>query len=331
MAQRVMLRVWHKADLIREYEEILGRGPLSTADRNQLLQGGGAPPGVIVQASSGSTQAPLLIPRSQSDVADIARRVAALYVVRVGAPPARTALIGGISHAEATLKLQTADMQMESFAPDQLAAIESFQPQAISCYPSVVRELIADGLKAPALRCIKLGGEPVLPADLRKIFAAFPDLFVIEQFGSTEMPAVALRCITATDLNPPFELQTGRFTFLEGARDGWQPVVVRDDFPDLLFPIGGFYDTGDEFLWRSGRVYFARRRSEPGIPYLDQLSAFLDEGNDTVQLDPAHGIVRVTGRSASSGALRFQDLELKVLNERPIRLKPSNKAPLVLT
>ena len=98
------------------------------------------------------------------------------------------------------------------------------------------RDLVARHAGAFAdLKTIKLGGEKVLRADIDKIAAAWPEALIVEQLGSTEMPAVAIgsyrngqRC--------GLELQTERFSFLLEDTPDWQPLIVRDDFPERPRP-----------------------------------------------------------------------------------------------
>lgn len=285
--------------------------------------------GIIVQASSGSTGQPLLIPRAESDIADIVRRVCTPILERFGRMPERIALVGGISHVQAATKLKSNVAALASFGPDQLQALASYDPVLLSCYPSIMRELLVRVGQLPSLRAIKLGGERVFSADLRKIFKRFGDILVIEQYGSTEMPAVALR-VHRPSGSSPYILQRERFSFLLNDGDGWQPLVVRDNFPAQLFPIGEFYDMGDDIRISDGQVVEVRRRGDPAADFYPDFERMLGSlGVVNVQVERSTLRVRVDG-TLDPGTAKLGDDALTLADQPPRRIAPSNKMPLLV-
>lgn len=313
-----------KRDLVERFDEFL---TLSQADRD-ILRTGGTPEGIVIQVSSGSTGAPLRIPRTREDVGDIATRVATPFVRRFGHAPRRIALIGGISHSEAAAKLGVRSMEMRSFDYPELTGLGEYRPDVISCYPSVLRE-IPEVLQDSELKCIKLGGERFFAEDLNRVFAARDDLLVIEQLGSTEMPAVAIRSLTAANRRPSYELQTARFDFIMPTGDGWHPLVVKDRFASLAFRMNDFYDTGDELYWTGNAAYDVRRRNDISNEWFSTIEELLVNGCRTVQIRLTDQTVRFTG-SPLPGVVVLRNIEFNTVHGMPVRIQPSNKAPLVV-
>lgn len=318
-----------KADLVARYSALVAGSTLTTRQKELVLAGEGSPE-YILQVSSGTSGIPLRIPRSHDDVGDIARRVAFPFVQAYGRPPSRIALIGGISHAEAALKLDLERMKVRSFAAEMLEEIRAFDPDVISTYPSILREILPQVL-GESLLCVKLGGERIFMTDLERVFARKPDLLVIEQLGSTEMPAVALRAITSADRLPPYALQTTRFDFRMPASNGWHPLIVEDKYPNLLLPFGDFYDTGDELRWEGDNAYEVRRRNDPANELTDDFETLFRLGCETLQLDLTRRRLLYTGALHLPSHVVIGGREFESVVARPERILPSNKAPLVFS
>ncbi|AOP35368.1 hypothetical protein A0128_16880 [Leptospira tipperaryensis] len=315
-----------------EYLEILKKGRLTEQERDLFLRKESLGEDIIIQASSGSTSEPLLIPRSKADVADIAKRVIRPYVEFYQSYPERIALFGGISHTEAAVKLQMGSITMRSFQLDEIDQLDTFDPHVISCYPSVVRELIDDPtVSLKNLKAIKLGGERIYFSDLRKIFRRFSNVLLIEQYGSTEMPAVALR-IFKNAIDPSYyQLQNERFSFqIPMDIDGWHPLVVQDNFTDLLFPIGKFYDMGDDVLCKSGKIVDVRRRGDRSFEYREEVEQLLNLGLTNVQIDPQQAQIFYSGDSEKIGPYSIKGKAYSFLKQKLNRIHPSNKLPVLV-
>ena len=185
-------------------------------------------------------------------------------------------MLGGISHLSAASTLSISRVQLASFdRDDMVSGLEAFRPEIISCYPNILRELMKRGsLERLPLLAIKLGGEPVLQCDLDLIFGCWPDLLVVEQFGSTEMPATLLR-LHLRGSNDPFALQGARYDYHFTEQEGWQPLLVRDRHPLSPLALDDFYDTGDEVYLYSGEIRDVRRRGCPSYPYRALASTLL--------------------------------------------------------
>lgn len=321
-------RILRKADLVERYDEILARG----LDAEQLVHWrahGTFGTDVLVQSTSGSSGgAPLLIPRTRADALDLFARLLRPYLARFGEVPARVALLGGISHTEAALKLRVGSTVIGSYELAQLDEILALDPEVVSCYPSVLRELLTHGAGAfPSLRAIKLGGEKILPSDLEKTFRAFPDVLVVEQFGSAEMPGVGIGVHTPAG-SEGLVLQRERFDVLLRADEDWQPLVVRDRFAGLLFPIDAFYDTGDEIRVRNDRVIEVRRIDDPVNALYPHLDALLRAGVTVCQIDLERGVLRYEGELPNADApVHLNGLQLRPERGGLLRLPGSNKMP----
>ncbi|TGN01325.1 hypothetical protein [Leptospira yasudae] len=316
----------------QEYLNILQNGKLTESEIESFLRKKTIGEDVIIQASSGSTSEPLLIPRSKADVADIAKRVIRPYVELYQSYPERIALFGGISHTEAAVKLQMGAISMRSFQLDEVDQLDGFDPHVISCYPSVVRELIDDSsVSLSNLKAIKLGGERIYLSDIKKIFRRFPGIFLIEQYGSTEMPAVALRTFTNAEDESVYVLQKERFAFqIPLEKDGWHPLIVQDNFPDLLFPIGKFYDMGDDVFCKSGKILDVRRRGDRSFDFRDEVEQLLNLGLTNVQISTEQARVFYSGDSANIGSYPIKGKKYSLLKQKLNRIHPSNKLPVLV-
>ena len=320
--------ILRKADLVARYEEILARG-LAAEQLAHWQRHGTFSADVLVQSTSGSSGgAPLLIPRTRADVFNLYSRLLKPYLERFGSIPERVALLGGISHTEAALKLRVGNTVIGSYELAQLDEIIALDPEVISCYPSVLRELLLRAPNAfPSLRAIKLGGEKILPSDLEKAFRTFPDVIVAEQFGSAEMPGVAIGVHTPEG-SDGLVLQRERFDFLLRDDEDWQPLVVRDRFEGLLFPIDAFYDTRDEIRVRNERIIEVRRIEDPANALYPHLDALLRDGVALCQIDLDCGVLRYEGElPAGSETVSLNGLRLRPERGGLRRLPRSNKMP----
>jgi phenylacetate-coenzyme A ligase PaaK-like adenylate-forming protein len=241
-----------KQDLRERYDELLTAG-LSPVQLVHYQRHGCFDDAVILQSTSGSTSAPLVLPRNEADMRDIGARITRPHVEAWGQAPERIALLGGISHTQA-LKLRMEGAEMRSFELAHADELMAFSPDFLSCYPSIARELMSrHDRDFPDLKTLKLGGERVLDVDVAKIHAVWPHVLIVEQLGSTEVPAVAIGVIE-NGVRRGLELQTERFSFQLFQTTDWQPLIVKDRFPNRMFPIDGFYDTGDEVRLAAGRI-----------------------------------------------------------------------------
>lgn len=317
--------------IVEHYDEILARGCLGPEDRERVRRGESLDSVLIQQTSGSSGAAPLRIPRTRAETNWLGLKLIQHYVTQLGVPPKRVAFLGGISHMEADQKARFDALQIRNFTGDQLAALDAFDPDALSMYPSFAREIAADGgLALRSLRAIKLGGETIFPADRARIFARWPELVVIEQLGSTEMPGIAFRRFSR-DADTGYQLSTDRFDFqLEG--DGWQPLVVRDRQPERAFPIEGWFQMDDEVRVESGAIVDVRRAGDANFGLRPEIDALLARGCINVQVFPREAELRY---SAEPGVALPDWLELggekmRTRRAKPLRLRDSNKLPLVV-
>lgn len=323
------VRVIDRAYLSTHSDELLARGGFSPEQIAQMRADGEVADNGLMLWTTGSTGAPLLVPRTRQDILDIASRGAAPFVRRHGRAPQRVALIGGTSHTRAAMNYQFGSIQMKTIAAGDLAALEAFDPEMMSCFPSAGRAFFFERRPdLPSLKMIKFAGETVLASDVRRVFEVFPDVLLVDQFGSTEMPVLAIKVYAPDGAPTEFVLETRRFSFLLAARDGWQPIVARDNFRPLLFPIEDYYDTGDEGRFVDGRLLEVRRRGDPVTPYRELLEALMDAGATQLQLDPTARVIRYQGTVAGP-AFTWQGTRYELEREPPRRLR-SGKAPLVL-
>lgn len=319
-----------KADLRARYDQILTRG-LSAAQLSHFRTHGAFGPDVVVQSTSGSTGEPLLIPRGRADIADIYAKVLRAYQHVYATAPARVALLGGISHSQAALKFAVGATTFQSFELHETEALVRYDPDFLSCYPSIVRVLLrADAPTFAKLKAVKLGGERVFPSDLRRIAARYPNTVTIEQFGSTELPALAMG-VHVGGTPSGLVLQTDRFSFrLLHASSTWQPLVARDDFPHLLFPVRAFYDSGDEVRIEGGRIVDSRRRGDRANAYLADLDRLLALGCDNVQLVESARILHYDGDVALAPQVTLGSRTFATERGGLVRIPRSNKMPLVV-
>lgn len=319
-----------KDALFERYDEILERGCLDEGQRRRLHEGGQIE-GVVVQQSGGSGGGePLRLPRTQEEMNWLAMKLAEHYVARYQSFPQRTALLGGISHTAAQQRIEVGgNMKVGDFAGDQLADLDAFSPDVISMYPSFAREIVADStLRLPGIKAIKLGGEPILPSDLRRLWDRFGPIPVVEQFGSTEMPGLAFRTYTP-DSGGDYRLSVDRYDFDFKATDEWQRLIVRDRFAGRAFPIEDWYNTGDEVLLREGVPVAFRRHGDPTFDLRGGIDALLVDGCVNVQMFPRESRVlcaRTPTDARGEVSLGGSNFELTV--EAPYRLIDSNKMPL---
>lgn len=322
------LQVLSKKDLQDRYDQILAKSGLT---REQIQCPSEE---IILQSSSGVTGEPFLIPRSREDVLDILERCFfAHYRRKYGTLPQRVAMFGGISHAQAALKLKIHGIDIRSFSLEEVDLLDTFEPDMLSAYPSIFRELIEEpSIRLSQLKAVKLGGERIFPADLHKIAERFPGISVMEQLGSTEMPGIATKCHENGVLSTPYILEKGRFSFLFETRDGWQDLIVRDHFPKQLFPIDGFYFIGDEALVVDSRILDVRRKGDVAFNYYPYTDDLLRMGCTNVQWDLANKVLFYSGRIELRNRFSTDTMEFTTVKKTQLkRIHPSNKLPLVIS
>ncbi|MGH9805679.1 MAG: hypothetical protein ACRD9W_00175 [Terriglobia bacterium] len=286
---------------------------------------------ILLQTSSGSTGAPLIVPRLLADVADVFVRASRYFVRRHGHPPKRIAMLGGISHFGAAQHLSFNKVELVAFKAEEKDALRDFSPDVISCYPSILRELLHDKtLHLPDLKAIKLGGEKVFPSDVKKAAVKFAGVQLIEQYGSTEMPAVAFREHGQQELRQGFEFETQRFRIAELGSDGWHELLVQDLWQPLLVRAEGYYRTGDEVLVHDGRVIDIRRIGDKSNAYFGAAEKLLAAGCVNVQFDLDADSLMYVGDAELPERVTANSRWFKTVNVEKIeRLDGSNKLPLV--
>lgn len=323
-----------KTTLRERHDAILAAGCLEPAVQARL-RAGEEVPGIVVQQSSGSSGGPpLRIPKGPAETSWLIEKLIGHHRRVFGASPARVAFVGGVTHLQAgRVEGLFPGGRTRSFRLREWDDLVAYQPDLLSCYPSVARDLVLRS--AASLRCVrtlKLGGEPVLPADRARLLERLPGVLLLEQFGSTEMPGQAFRAMTRHD-DTGWVLSRDRYAFCFDPGDGWRELVVRDDFPTRAFPIPGWYRTGDEALVRGDRVVALRRAGDPSAPFLDALDALVRRGLTGVQVDLLERTLRYDaepGVRLDVAEVVLGDVRLSVERGPLRRLKDSNKAPLVL-
>ncbi|MBX3465514.1 MAG: hypothetical protein KF878_01280 [Planctomycetes bacterium] len=324
-----------KTTLRARYDAILAAGCLDPAQQARV-RAGEAPPGVVLQQSGGSSgEAPLRLPKARAETAWLIDRLAGHHRRVFGEAPRRVAFVGGVTHLQAgRVEGLFPGGVTRSFRLREWDALVAFQPDLLSCYPSAARDLVVrDAAALGCVRTLKLGGETVLPADRARLLERLPGVLLLEQFGSTEMPCLALRA-TTRDEDTGYVLSRDRYAFsFEPPGEGWREVVVRDDLPARAFPIPGWYRTGDEALLDpGGRVLALRRRGDPAAPFLDALDALVRAGCTQVQVDLRDRTLRLEAgpEVRLEREVVLGGVTLAVERGPVYRLKDSNKAPLVL-
>ncbi len=323
--------VYNKQALIANYETLLQQGLYKGLRADELLTKARLDKSIIIQKTSGSKDQPIYIPRTASDMRDIVLRVLQPYFDHYQDYPARVALTGGVSHTEVALKITIENIKLWDFKLSQLPELDQYDPELLSCYPSVMRELINNkNLKFKSLKAIKLGGEPIFPSDIQKILKRFPGILIIEQYGSTEMPAIALRTFTQSQQNNPYLLQSERFEFLNFEGEGWQPIIVKDHFKELIMPIDRFYDTGDEGLLENNKLMAVRRKNDLLNSYYQDVQQLLVEGCENIQI---HLKTKTVNYEAVVDFPANRKVAGKICNMVKgglKRIEESNKLPLII-
>lgn len=288
----------------------------------------------MLQTSGGSTGKPLLWARTQADLEDIYHRVARKVTTLTGSPPVRVALVGGVSHTQAALHWKMDAVEVRSFDHTDTKQLEPFAPDLLSCYPSIARDLFLgpSSLAIPSLRILKLGGERVYRADITRLHGVLPKVPVLEQFGSTEIPALAFRSHLNGMFQSDFLLETDRFeAHFDLSSDGWQDVLVSDTFPDLACPLEGAYAMGDQALVRRGTVIDFRRHADPALKYAEMAESLFSQGAVNLQIDPARRAIHYCGDANLPSEMTWEGEPYRLERKDTLpRAAGSNKLPLVL-
>ena len=321
----------NKEYLTENYNKILHEGPLSIEEIETFLRTRKIRDDIIIQSTSGSTGIPLLIPRTKSDIRELANRILKFYIDEFNKLPQKVALLGGISHSETALKLKVQNIDVRSLSLDELDELFKFDPDVISCYPSISRELvIQDRNFLPNLKMLKLGGEPVYSSDIKKIRNRFASIIIVEQYGSTEMPGLAFKNYKGDLNNTEFILQYERFSYLINEKDGWQPLIVKDKFSDLLFPIKYYYNTGDEVFIQTKKVKDVRRKGDISHKFKNFIEESLDNGCTNIQIDLNRNTIYYNGKMCLPDFILLDKTRFKTEFSAPKRLKTSNKLPVII-
>jgi hypothetical protein len=322
----------NKQALLERYREILERGRM-TPDQRKRFEAGHQVPGIVVQQSGGSGGGkPLRIPRTRREIVWLGHQLLEHHARVHGAAPTRVAFLGGISHLEATQRIELeSGVEIRNFEDGEFKALDAFAPEMVSTYPSYARELVADrSLELGSLKTLKLGGESILPSDLQKIFARFARIVVLEQYGSTEMPALAWRVYRSAS-DSGYQFNAERYDMRDQKTVDWQPLIVRDSFPDRAFPIDEWFEMDDEVRVQGGVIQEVRRRGDLAWPLRFDLDTLLRQGCVQVQILLNEGVARVDPRSDWIPApIELGGSPYRVRGDWPMRLRQSNKLPLVV-
>lgn len=304
---------------------------MSDIERDEFVASKTSPKGIILQASSGSSgKNPILIPRSIKDIFDIHTRIINSYLSCYSTPPRKIALLGGVSHAQAAIKMKIKNTEIISFSLKDTKRINEFNPDVISCYPSIARELIEiNDFELSNLKGIKLGGERLLDTDLKKLKRRFPNIIILEQYGSTEMPAIAIGCYPNFKKNGML-IQKERFEMQELTKSCYKPIIVKDHFDDLIFRIPSFYNTLDEATGTKTHIFEVRRTGSLETNYYSLMEDLLEAGCINIQIDQLRNEIHYQG-SMTQRNISFNDISYKLVEKSLERIPSSNKLPLFKT
>ncbi len=329
------MKIINRNQLLNKYQDILNKSNLVKNGLEFKVKN--LDNCIITQSSSGSCNEPLLIPRYYNDLADVINRFLGYYVRYFGKQPQKVAMLGGISHIKAASSIKIDGTQIQFFDFLEVPKILDWKPEIITCYPSILREMLYKyGTELNFLKAIKVGGEKLFPADCDNTFKLLPDILIIEQYGSTELPALAFRNITQdnfqsskSQITIPFELQEKRFSYLNIHKEGWHPLIAKDNFPELLFKIEDYYDTGDEAFWIEYKPVDFRRRNIIENDYCDSINHLLIENFINLQLDLENRFI-ITEYFNSESVFEINNMSFLIKNEQLTRISPSNKLPLIV-
>ncbi|MCW5589460.1 MAG: hypothetical protein KIT27_07310 [Legionellales bacterium] len=323
--------IFNKQDLFRNYDAILAKSGLNKQHIQQFITQKIQPRDFLIQASSGRGGKVIYIPRHLTDIQNVVERMLQPYQDYYQHPPQRIALIGGISHAEVTRAFSIGKIEFRLLSLNDYSQLREFSPDIIMCYPSILRELMANQYLNPQqIKGIKLGGEPLFPDDLEKIHAYFSEVIILEQFGSTEMPAVAARVFKPGEKTASFYLQPQRFEYyLDFSQSGWQRLIVKDHFQQLLFPIEEFFDLGDEVYLENGIVTQVRSANDAFFQDRHTINQLYQQGCVNLQLDLKADKLCYQGDIINNDTIQLGKREFFPSKETLVRLPSSNKLPLL--
>ncbi len=151
---------------------------------------------------------------------------------------------------------------------------------------------------------------------------------IIEQLGSTEMPAVAWRTRTASH-DSGYVLSSDRYDFRSTPTREFQPFVVRDRWPERALPVDDWFVMDDDARFENGRLVEIRRKNDRAWALHGAADDLLRRGVVGVQF-VAGGVVRcdATEDLVLPDAIVAAGSAWNIVREKPRRLHPSNKTPL---
>ncbi len=319
-----------KNSLFERYEEFLRNGGCSEKMIANILNQSTSKDDCFLQASSGRRGNVIYIPRDKSDILDILKRVMKPFVNYYQTTPKRVALIGGISHNSINQN-QFFDIQFQSFNLDEINQLIQFEPDVIACYPSILRDLLFHHeLNLQAIKAFKLGGEPLYPADLIKINEYCPQAITIEQFGSTEMPASAIRWFYPKQTKANYQLQDDRFDYkIDITKSGWQKYILRDKFEQLMFNMRDYYDTGDDLNIENNQVIEFKCRQDPLYKFREEINDLYLQGCINLQFDLHNKMLFYQAPKSLPAYITIDNLDYQTIKSCLQRLPNSNKLALI--
>lgn len=325
------MRVFKRADLFANYEAILLEGLGKAYFKHYQMTKGHFGPGTIAQVSSGKTDKKVLrIPRLLLDFQDSMRRLLIPYKELFRIPPERVAILGGAFHTETSFNFQLKLSTCKSFTLKELSELQTFDPEVLICYPSMMRDILARPLmRLPTIKCCILGGETLFECDVVKIRKRFGGIAIFEQFGSVEMPIYALGT-REPEVQRKLALQSERYSFDFGDSNSFQPLYIKDNFPKLLFPIHGFYDTEHDILSDGKYLFEIKQRNDPGLAYLPIIETLLKQGVHNAQIKLEQNEILVEAEKLPVAKIQTEDGKtLKLRLAKLERLPLSEKLELV--
>ena len=226
------------------------------------------------------------------------------------------------------------DAMTQPVYPDFLLLLSAVDVAVLT--PTMLRLCLADKqfcrAQMPRLRCVYLCGEVFEAALARRLFQAFPDLYVLNAYGPTE----AASAVCAAHITPKTAAAAALLPVGEGdafatevAVEGGE-IILRGKSvfggylgaPDPSLPVTG-YHTGDRGFWGKGQL-FCKGRVDRQIKYkgyrieMDDLEENLSalpgvRDSAVVAKRDAEGNVRLLKAFVEMDAPAFARTDLKAL------------------
>lgn len=315
------IEVVDKKEFIKRYLNFLEQTP-------NILQ---KQDGIVYQVSSQSGEEEATrIAKSKADILDSYKREVSEYAKIYKALPKKVAMVGGISHFESAAGLQNIrEVEIKSFNVRDLEDLKYYNPCVITCYPSVLREILALKLKLKGLKLIRTGGERLFNTEIKNTYLQY-SVPILEKFGSTEMQGIGYRLHQAGNRSSEIRLQRNRYSFKKN-KNGWHDLIVKDNFKELFFPMDFYYRTGDEALFLNGVAVDFRRKNDPISAYLPLIEELFQKGCINIQIHSHLKNIAYTRNGELPSKITYRGVEFNLTRVQELsRQETSGKLRLIL-